>query len=288
MDCVGVDLGGTAIKGGLLDGRGRILARRAVPTPRTADDILDAIAHVALDLRGRRPVRRLGVGAPAPVDADGTRLLQPPNIPTLDGVPMVPKLARRTGMRVVLHNDADCAGFGEFHRGAGRGARSMVLFTLGTGIGGAVVIDGRLRTPGELGHTPTAVGGRRCGCGVRGCLEAYASATAMQRAYGRRVGAKEIFDAARRGDRRAARVVERACLHLGAAVAGLMHTFEPELFVLAGGMAAAPGLRARVRRHAIERLYAYLVPRLRIVRAVLGNDAGWIGAAELARRHDGK
>lgn len=286
MITLGIDLGGTAIKGGLLSSDGRILARASLPTPPEGGAaVIEQIGRLADELSARARPRRLGIGVPGPIAPGGQRVMEVPNIPGMTGCPVVRLVGRRTGLPVTLENDANCAGVGEFHSGAGRGSRTMILFTLGTGIGGAVIIDGKLWGAGELGHLPVVAGGRRCGCGVAGCLEAYGSALALGKATGRPPRAKEIFDAARRGDRRAARAVEEACAMLGAAVAGLVHTLQPDVFVLSGGMAAAgSSLLRRVRDHARARVFSQFRPGIRVVKGTLGSDAGWIGAAVLARR----
>lgn len=286
MACVGIDLGGTAIKAGLLGPGGRILARTELPTPQTGPAaVVSRIVEAVAAVRGRRRLSVLGVGSAGPINDDRTMILEAPNLPGFVRVPLVRLLHARTGLRIRMENDANCAGLAEFRYGAGRGARSMVLLTLGTGIGGAVIFDGRILGPGELGHVSIDARGRRCGCGGRGCVERYASATAIVRAYGGRATAREIFNAARRGRRRAVQVVEEACGYLGTALAGIVHTLEPERIVLSGGMASAGGtLLKRVRAHTRARVFRSFRRRVKIVRGRLGPDAGWIGAAMLVGR----
>lgn len=265
MRTIGVDLGGTTIKSG----------RLAVPTPRTGPR--DVVAAIAALVGRLGPADRVGVGTPGPLDPTRTIVTAAPNLVGFRNVPLAQMLRRATGLPVALENDANCAGLAEYHRGAGRGARSMVYFGLGTGVGGAVVIDGRVQGACELGHITVNLDGRRCGCGLRGCVEAYASSTGM----GVR-DASRLFAAARRGNRGALRRVDAAAGALGAAIGGLMHAIEPDVFVVSGGIAAAGEfLFGRIRRAARARVFAALRPRLRIVRGRLGNDAGWIGASLL-------
>lgn len=263
MRTIGIDLGGTTIKSG----------RLVVPTPRTGPRAV--VAAIADMVERLGPADRVGVGTPGPLDPTRTIVTTAPNLVGFRNVRLASMLRRATGLPVVLENDANCAGLAEYRRGAGRGARSMVYFGLGTGVGGAVVIDGRLQGACELGHIIVNLDGRRCGCGRRGCVEAYASSTGM----GVR-DASKLFAAARRGDRRALRRVDAAADALGAAIAGLAHAIEPDLFVVSGGIASAgPFLLNRIRRAAKARVFPSF--RVRIVPGKLGVDAGWIGASLL-------
>jgi glucokinase len=263
MPTIGIDLGGTTIKSG----------RLVVPTPRTGPRaVVEAIADL---VRRSGRADRVGIGTPGPLDRTHTIVTAAPNLAGFKNVPLAKMVSRATGLPVVLENDANCAGLAEYRRGAGRGARSMVYFGLGTGVGGAIVIDGRLQGACELGHITVNLDGRRCGCGLRGCVEAYASSTGL----GVR-DASRLFAAAKRGDRRALRRVDAAAGALGAAIGGLMHAIEPDVFVVSGGIAAAgPFLLNRVRRAARARVFASFHPR--IVPGKLGVDAGWIGASLL-------
>ena len=258
MRTIGVDLGGTTIKAG----------RLSVPTPRTGPRaVVAAIAGLVARL-GRAD--RVGIGTPGPLDRTRTIVTAAPNLAGFRNVPLARMVRHATGLPVVMENDANCAGLAEYRRGAGRGARSMVFLGLGTGVGGAIVIDGRLQGACELGHVTVKLDGRRCGCGLRGCLEAYASSRGM--------GVRDVRRLFAAGDRR----VDRAVAALGAAIGGWMHALEPDVFVIGGGIASAgPILFDRIRRAARARVFASFRPRLRIVRGRLGNDAGWIGASLL-------
>lgn len=298
---IGLDLGGTALKAGAVSPRGRLLAWREEPVEDQAPrSVAERMARVVRFLReeasGR--LRGVGVGVPGPIDVARGVVTSAPNLPGWRDVPIARWVARATGVPAVIENDANAAALGECWVGAGRGRRSVVLYTLGTGIGGGIVLDGELwhgvkGGAGELGHMPVEPGGRLCPCGARGCIEAYASARAVVTRFRALRGtrttqiegkdAKEICDAARKGDPLARSVVTEAGEFLGLAVAGVVNALNPEVVILGGGMSAAgevilAPVRATVRAQALP-----LMRRgLRIVAAKLGNLAGAIGAAKCA------
>jgi glucokinase len=200
-------------------------------------------------------------------------------------------------MRVIVANDADCAGLGEYWRGAGRDASSLFLFTLGTGMGGAMVIEGGLwegsaGIAGEIGHTVVDIDGPKCACGRRGCLEALVSATAIIREYRKRkrakpdvarITAKSVFRMARQGDRAAKLVVAEAARALGIGIANVYLLLNPELILIGGGVARAGASLIRPAvTHARAEIFPELRDRLKVKRAGLGDDAALIGAAYLA------
>lgn len=298
---VAVDLGGTATKSGLVDPRGRILVRRDRPTRRDAPPagMLSDIAGEAEALlaearaRGLR-ARGIGLGTPGLADPEGRIVGGCPNIPQWKGTAAGPRLARRLGMRVSVGNDANLAALGEWAFGAAKGARSCVLLTLGTGVGGGLVLDGKLFTGGtglgtEIGHMTIDRNGRRCPCGGKGCLELYSSATGILKAYNSKcemrnaecADVREVFSRARKGDRRARRVVGEALETLGLAMAGLINVFNPEFLILGGGMSRIPGVVPAARRAALRNAVDACRKGVRIVPARLGNDAGLVGAARL-------
>jgi glucokinase len=208
-------------------------------------------------------------------------------------VPFPAMLSKALGVPSFMENDANCAGLGEYASGAGRGATCMVLYTLGTGVGGGIVIDGKLWVghnggAGELGHMSIDPRGPVCGCGQRGCVEVYASATAVARRYAALSGrdgadAREVFRRARAGDSAARRATDEAARALGTGVAATLHVLHPDIVVISGGMAAAWGLLPRVRAEVRQRVFPLYLEGLRIVRGELGDDAGWIGAAMVAK-----
>ena len=289
MRILGIDLGGTNIKAGLCDARGRILADLSIPTE----------AHLGRDHAIRRIVEAAkrvnagaevcGIGVPGPLDLGRTMIYKAINLPGWVKVPLPRLLSRALGLRVVMENDANCAGVGEAVAGAGRGCPSVALFTLGTGIGGGLILDGKLWIganggAGEFGHMILDPRGPTCGCGQRGCLEALASATAVVRRYraltGRTATARNILGGRSTASRR---IFAETVDALGAGIASVLHILHPKCVILAGGMAAAPGLLAAVKSAVAKRVFPMYLKGLRIARGTLGDDAGWLGAAMVAR-----
>ncbi|MBI2900965.1 MAG: ROK family protein [Planctomycetes bacterium] len=282
---LGIDLGGTNIKAGICDARGRVLASDSIPTEahRGPADTLRRMAELGRRLAGRRRIGACGVGVPGPLDLARTRIYVAPNLEGWKDVRVPAVLRRLLGVPVVMENDANCAAVGESR--AWPPCDGFALYTLGTGVGGGIVLNGELwvgasGAAGELGHMTVDPHGPRCGCGRCGCLEAFASATAVARAAGR--PAHEAF---RSRDPKSRAAVARAAWALGAGIANLIHVFHPDLVVLAGGMARAgrailDPVRAEVRR----RVFAVQLAKIRIELSRLGDDAGWTGAALWAAR----
>ncbi len=307
---IGIDLGGTDIKSGLVASDGRVVARRSVPTEADCGvaHVLDKIVCEIEVLRALAPgdsggIAAVGVGAPGTLSHRRGVVISPPNLPGWRDVPIVDRVGSVTGLRVVLENDANNAVWGEYVCGAGRGARGVVMLTLGTGIGGGIVVDGRLHrgvheSAAELGHTIVEIGGRPCACGQRGCLEAYASAanTAARAAElldagetsclgeivarGEALTAAAVSDAAAAGDVPASRVWSDTCRYLAVACINIWHGFDPDRILLAGGMSAAGRRLLDPVRAGVESMASTMFgegPDIRI--AELGNDAGFVGAA---------
>lgn len=306
---VGIDLGGTAIKGGLVtaDGAASDTTSIATEAERGPDHVLARIADLIGTLRAaavaqRRQVIGVGIGAPGILSHKLGMVIAPPNLPGWRNVPVVERLSKACGLRVVLENDANNAAYGEFIRGAGRGTRNMVLLTVGTGVGGGVILDGRLfrgafENAGELGHTIIQAGGRLCGCGQHGCLEAHASATSMvARAteaiqFGRtstlaatlksagRLDSRDIALAAASGDAVAAEAWTETCRCLAVACINIQHAFNPERVVFAGGVSEAGAqLLDTIRQQYESQASRILGPPPDIRIAELGNQAGLVGA----------
>jgi glucokinase len=238
--------------------------------------------------RGRDRVRSITIAAPGPIDLKRGVLVNPPNLPWKD-VPLVAMMSRSTGAKVQLANDADMAGLGEFHHGVGRGTRNMVYITWSTGVGGGLIIDGKLHrgahgTAGEVGHMIIDPNGPLDNCGQRGCLEAFVSGTALARESGR--PAVELFASAARGDRHARAVVEKAAHFMGIALISLTNVIDPEMFVIGGGVSRSWAL---VQPTMLETLRSspFIKPARRpsLRRARLGDRAGQVGAVEWARIH---
>lgn len=298
---LGVDLGGTFIKGGVVDEGGRVVARAAVATQAAeGQDVVIGRLHALLeDLAracpaGRKAVTAAGIGVAGAIDGTRGLLRFAPNLPGWSDVPLGRMLAERLGLPTALENDANAAAVGEHWVGAGRDCSTFVLYTLGTGVGGGLVLDGRLwrgrdGAAGELGHVVIHPGGDPCGCGRQGCLEAYASATAILRRLRAIPGAvaadsaPTVFRRAAAGDAACRRVLADAVEALGIAIAGMIHVLNPERILVGGGVAQAGEplfgpLRDAVRRHALP----VLAEGVTILPALLGEDAGLIGAAGCA------
>jgi len=305
---VGIDIGGTKIAGGVVAEDGTIVEQRRVSTPESPADLADAVAEMVLDLASRHDVRTVGVAAAGFIDATRSVIIHAPNIDWRDE-PLRAELEARIGRSVTLENDANAAGWGEYRFGAGRGCANLVMLTLGTGVGGAVVIDGKLLVGGngiaaELGHIRFIRGGRPCGCGQNGCLEQYASGRALQREIGDIADAGGIgagLAAARddrgivhgaemtrlvgAGDPGALEAVRRVATALGEACGEFQAVLDPELFVIGGGVADLGERLLEPVRIAYETsLPGYGErPVAGFAIATLGNDAGLIGVADLAR-----
>ncbi|MBI4425060.1 MAG: ROK family protein [Elusimicrobia bacterium] len=312
---VGVDVGGTKILAALVDEDGRIEARRKTATPRgaKAKTVLRAAARLVEDLlgeRGLRPkgLRAVGVGVPGVVDPEEGRVLAAPNV-ALGGVRVAKELRRALKARVVAGNDVNLGILGERWLGAARGRRDVVGLFPGTGVGGGVVAGGELLlgahgAAAELGHLIVEPGGPLCGCGGRGCLEALASRTAIERELRRAVRAgrrsivtelaggglrviksKVLAKALRRKDPVATQAVRRAAQALGAASVSLRHVFDPEVFVLGGGLIEACGdfIVPIVQRALDADPFFSRVGRCQAVTAQLADDAVVLGAVALAR-----
>lgn len=312
-----VDLGGTKILSLVLDVGGRVAGEDLRPTEAASgpDAVLSRIGdslRAALAAAGPGfELVAVGVAAPGPIDADRGVVVAAPNLPGWRDVPVADRLSGLLGCPAVLENDANAAAWGEFVHGAGRGTRHLVYLTVSTGIGGGLILDGRLYrgangAAGELGHIPLVQGGPACGCGGTGCLEALASGPAIARrarelagqgdaplltelARGGEITAALVHEAADRGDRGALRAIAEAARHLGSGLVAFVNIFNPDVLVIGGGASkigpllldpALNELRARAMHPAGD--------HVRVVPAELGDRAGAIGAAALAREHVGR
>jgi len=316
---VGVDLGGTNIKAGVVTIRGEVVSSLSIPTEGQGgpDHVIQRMVTAALKaIEAARLTRdrilAVGIGAPGSMSHKRGIILSPPNLPGWSNVPVRDLVAKGTGLPANLENDANAAAYGEYWVGGGRGTRDMVLFTLGTGIGGGVIVDGRLvrgffDNGAELGHMIVQPGGRLCGCGQHGCVEAYASAhyTAVRAVEAIRNGepsslksrleaglaveTPHVVEASKAGDPLARRVWEETCRYLAVACVNMQHFSNPEKILFAGGMIGAGAyLLEPVRKFFLELTWKAAQDYPQIEFATLGNDAGFIGAAGLALEEVGQ
>jgi glucokinase len=307
---IGVDIGGTKIAAGVVDCDGRVLERRVMPTPAVGGvKIVDLICTAATEFRERfAGIGAMGVGVGGWVTWPEGIVRFSPYI-ALKNFPLQQSLAKATGLPVVVDNDANAASWAELNFGSGKGIDNMLMLTLGTGIGGAIIINGKLHRGSnnlgaEVGHIMIDPGGEVCGCGNRGCFETRASGTALGRegrtllrkqpevALASIVGDPEavtgvaITDAAKAGDQTARELLSDLGYWVGIGIASLIAVVDPELIVLAGGLADSGDLLlAPLRRSLDQHIYARgsrSAPP--VVISVLGLDAGLIGAAALCLR----
>ncbi len=297
---IGLDLGGTNIKARLVDRSGTILTAVNLPSEieQGPDHVIARMAEAAEQVCTQHGVSLkhtdgIGVGSPGPLDVATGVVIRSVNLPGWVNIPLRRRLQDATGRPATLINDASAACFGEFWAGGGKGVSDIVLFTLGTGLGGGVVSGGSLLLghfdqAGELGHIIVHPGGRPCGCGQRGCLEAYASESHLtQRAIEEGVfagdrggGVPALLGAVRRGDTAAVRIWQECCEALATACVTLQHILNPKLVLLGGGVSAAGDELIEPVREAFTRMtwkMADDAPSIEL--AALGNDAGAIGAA---------
>ena len=310
MYAIGIDIGGTKIAGALVSELGEIVRELKVPTPATDPDaIADAVVSLVNQLSEGVEVSAAGIAAAGFIDADRAVIRYAPNL-SWRNEPFKAKLAAKLSIPVFIDNDANAAGWAEYRFGAGRGAKHMIMLTVGTGVGGAVIVDGHMLRGGfgiaaELGHINMVPDGVLCGCGQKGCLESYGSGTALLKAAkalaasGEPKGARlaeleksvgtltgaEVYQAILERDLGALEILANLGEMLGRAVASLVAVLDPELVVIGGGVSAAGDLLLEpIRKAYLEHLPARgFRPELRIEAAQLVNDAGVVGAADLAR-----
>ena len=313
---IGIDIGGTKVAGGVVDPGGVVVARARRDTPHRStspsvveDTIVDVVAEL-IDGAGDDVVA-VGIGAAGFVAADRATVVFAPHLSWRDE-PLEANLQRRVPVPISVDNDANAAAWAEWRFGAAQGDSHVVMVNLGTGIGGAMILDGQIMRgrygiAGEFGHMQVVPGGQRCECGNKGCWEQYASGNALVREARAMMTAGSpmatdllnlvggdpssltgpmITEAARDGDATATELLGEIGQWLGIGIANLAAAFDPGVFVIGGGVSAAGDLllepaRTTFRRHLTGRGYR---PEARIVAAALGNEAGLIGAADLARR----
>ncbi len=310
MYTVGIDIGGTKIAGALVDIDGNIVAESKVPTPaQDPDALVDAVVALVTELSLGREVLGVGVAAAGFIDADQANIIYAPNL-SWRNEPFKAKLQAKLPLPVIIENDANAAAWAEFRYGAGKGFQHMVMLTIGTGVGGAVIVNGQMLRggfgiAGELGHLRVVPNGKLCGCGQHGCLESYGSGTALLKAAkelassdleigsrlreleaqaGELTGA-QVYTAILEKDPGALQILTELGSWLGEAIGSLTAVLDPQVVVIGGGVSAAGDLLLNPIR---EAYLAHLPargfrPELEIKGAEFVNDAGVVGAADLVR-----
>jgi glucokinase len=313
---VAVDLGGTKIAAALVSPSGRILHRERTLTmaeegPRLVFERLCSVIESVLEAAGLNPsdLKGISVAAAGPIDMDRGLIVTPPNLPGWDTVPLREMTLDKFRVPSYLINDAKAAAIGEHEFGAGKGTDNLIVLTLGTGIGGGIIIGGKLYlgqsgSAGEVGHMTIDVGGPRCSCGNMGCWEMYASGTAMEREAsmrllmgamsslrglfeggGNHVTARQIEAAARSGDKFAMDIIGWSSKNIGVGLANLVNIFNPEMIITGGGLSNIGDLLLKPAVETMrQRSFALLADAVRVVQSPIGEDAATLGAAAFAFR----
>ena len=309
---IGIDVGGTKVLGGVVDEAGKVLTTARKDTPRQGGSALtQTIADVAKELLEQHSVASVGVSAAGFVSSDRKTMLATPNIADWNGVDLDNQLTTLIGLPVVIENDANAAAWGEAKFGAGKNQDHMMMLTVGTGIGGGIVVNGALYRgafgiAAEFGHMRVVPEGHICGCGARGCFEQYASGNALLRHAREAINAspevarnllsrgdgtaagltgQAITEAARDGDPVALAAFNTTGQWLGAGIASLAVLLDPACVVIGGGVIDAGEILLKPTRESLERNmpFAGKHPYPQIIAAQLGNEAGLVGVADLAR-----
>lgn len=313
MYYLGIDLGGTNIAAGVVNQNYEIIGRgeRKTNTPRPAEEILEDMAKAARSAVAdaglkMQDIACCGIGAPGSVDSSEGIIYDSNNL-GFELLPMQKIMEKKLNMSCIVHNDANVAALGEMLNGAGKGARSFVAVTLGTGVGGGVIINNTMLTgvnsaAGELGHTIIQLNGEPCTCGSKGCWEAYASVTALirqtkqkmeenpdslmwdiSRKNNGKVDGRTAFDAMRAGDEVAKAVVDKYCEYVACGVCNMVNIFQPEVLCIGGGISKeGETLLEPIREYVAKNRYSKKSDKQTLIKAAeLYNDAGIIGAAFL-------
>lgn len=311
MNAIGVDIGGTKIAAGVVTLEGEVLKEVRYPSSGPTERLLSSIAGAINDVKEGYEVGGVCLAVPGNILAVENRVVFSPNLHTIEGIDLKEEMQRRTGFGITVENDANAAAWGEFRFGAGAAYDHLVFVTLGTGVGGGVITHGVLMrgaqgAGGELGHMTIQATGPRCGCGNRGCLEALASGTAIQRrarevaaeepnsalgrlAIERKVLGEDVTRLAREGDEAALSVLEEVGLWLGIGLAGYVNIFNPEVIAIGGGASRAGDLILDATRREVHlRARSPARDLVKIKEATLGPESGVLGAAALARDESGE
>ena len=310
---IGIDLGGTNIAAGLVDENGTLIHKDSTPTNKNAKDteivynMWELVSKIINDnnLQGN-DIKSIGIGCPGSFDAEKGVIMLTVNLPFRQ-TPVREVFAKHTSIPVYLNNDGNCAALGEFIAGGAKNYKNSLTFTLGTGVGGGIIIDGKIYNgfnfaAGELGHMVIRVDGEPCTCGRLGCFESYASASALIRETVKslkenkspviaelcdedpaKINAKTAFDAKRMGDPEGTRIVDEYIKNLGEGLINYINIFQPEIILIGGGVSKEGEYLLEPLRNYINK-FVYgsgLLDHTKIEIALLGNDAGIIGAAML-------
>jgi glucokinase len=306
LNAIGVDVGGTKIAAAVVTPEGEILNEVRYPSSGPKERLLASIARSINEVRDGFEVGGVCLGVPGTVSTEENKLIDAPNLPAIEGVPLKSELQERTGLTTTVENDANAAAWGEFRFGVGSEVSHLIFITLGTGVGGGVISHGVLLrgaqgAGGEMGHITIQATGPRCNCGNHGCLEALASGTAIARrarevaserpdsalgqlAVERALLGEDVAELARQGDEAARSVLEETGVWLGIGLAGFVNVFNPEVIAIGGGAARAGDLILDAARREVH-LRAMSPGRdfAEVKEATLGAQSGILGAAALAR-----
>lgn len=313
MYTIGIDIGGMSIKTGLVDDNGVIIEQTRVKTAKTAGEcIKDMVDQIRFLLKNHslkdEDIRGIGIGCPGAVERATGKVVFLPNL-SWENVPLVNELKKHVNTEIIISNDANVAALGEAIYGVAKNYDTSIMFTLGTGVGGGIVIDKKLYEGGqsrgaELGHITLFADGKPCTCGRRGCIECYTSATALiiqtkeamlkdreslmwkfVNGEIEKVDGRTAFECEKRGDVTAKQVVDKYIEYLGESALNMFNIFRPDAFIIGGGISAqGKNLTDRLEAYCEKFDYGYKnAPRAKILTAMLGNDAGIIGAAALLK-----
>ena len=313
MYYIGIDLGGTTIKGGIVTEDGKIIKSKSLPTlpEREGNEIVKSMAMLALDLINEEninieEIHSVGIGAPGLIDSNNKIIVTSSNI-NFDNTNVEKEMQKYINLPIYLENDANCATIAEFVCGSMKGYDNAVMLTIGTGIGGGIILDGKMAKgsylgEGELGHTIVDyTGGEYCGCGQKGCLETFCSANSIIK-YAKKllkdeknskileladsfdnINAKNIFDAYDLGDEIGVKVIERFNTYLAIGIVNIINIFRPGVISIGGGASARGDKLVKPIEDIAQKMIYGNGFKTKIVPAILGNDAGIIGAAMISK-----
>jgi glucokinase len=299
---IGIDLGATFVKMGVVDKNGQISSRLTIPTHQYSinkkhliEVILNSIYTIISQIHIKeKNILGVGIGVPGPVDSEKGIVHNLTNIKGWENVPLKALLEKKLGFKVSVDNDVHAMTLGEYVFGAGKGANNVVCLTLGTGVGGGIIIDGKLyrgatMCAGEIGHIPINENGPKCNCGGIACLERYIGNRYIlentQRVFGRKIELEDLSRMAKNGNKKAIKIWEDIAIKLAVVLTGVINLLNPDRVIIGGGVSKAGGLILNpLRKEVMKRAMVNQAKHVKIVNAKLGNDAGIIGAALLGGR----